>query len=224
LKKRIAIVTIGQSPRTDVVPEMQTYLGSHVSIVERGALDGLSADEIRAFGPAEGMLPLVTRLANGTEVIVAKEKLLPRLAEVIKKLDREGMDFILLLCNGDFPDFDTRCLIVEPQRIVDRSLAALMRPHRRLGVLVPVADQEAWVRERLEPVHSRLTVATASPYKSEASLEQACEQFRAAKCDLVVLYCMGFNRKFGDRVRAICNRPVIVSNTLVARFLGELAA
>lgn len=207
-----------------MVPEMQAHLGSHVRIVERGALDGLSADEIRSFVPGEGMLPLVTRLGNGSEVVVAKEKLLPRLAEVMTELDRESMDLILLLCNGDFPDFDTRCLVIEPQRIVDHSLAALMRPHHHLGVLVPVSDQEAWVRERLESVHPRLTVATASPYQGPESLETACRQFRDAGCHLIVLYCMGFNQKLGDRVRTLCNRPVLVSSTMVARFIGELAA
>jgi protein AroM len=222
MKKRIGIVTIGQSPRSDVVPEIQTYLGDHVAVIERGVLDGLSLTEVKDFAPDSGMLPLVTRMQDGTEVIVAKEKLLPRLNDVVTALDDKGVDMILLLCNGDFPVFDTRCLVIEPQRLVDRCVAGLLRDRHRLGVLVPVPEQENWVRRRLEAVHSKLTVAVASPYEGEKPIEAACQRFRNNACDVIVLYCMGFNRQLGAKVRALCNTPVMVSSTIVARILGEL--
>lgn len=222
MKKRIGIVTIGQSPRSDVVPEIQTHLGGHVTVIEQGVMDGLGFTEVQDYAPEAGMLPLVTRMQDGTEVTVAKEKLLPRLKAVVKALDNRGVDVILLLCNGDFPAFDTRCLVVEPQRLVDRCVAGLLRQRHRLGVLVPVLEQENWVRRRLEAVNPNLTVATASPYEDEKSLETACQRFRDNGCDVIVLYCMGFNRLLGAKVRALCDTPVIVSSTLVARILGEL--
>lgn len=201
---------------------MQTHLGSHVQVIERGALDGFALDDVKIFAPEEGMLPLVTRMRDGSEVVVAKQKLLPRLAEVMAELDNEGVDLILLLCNGDFPAFDTRCLVVEPQRVVDNNLAALLRQGHRLGVLVPVAEQEAWVRERLGAVHPQLSVGVASPYEGEAALEAVCGKFNDDGCDLVALYCMGFNQHLGAKVRARCKAPVVVSSAIVARTLGEL--
>ena len=42
--KRIGAITIGQSPRVDVVPEMQQILGPDVEIVQAGVLDGLSPE------------------------------------------------------------------------------------------------------------------------------------------------------------------------------------
>ena len=222
MERQIGIVTIGQSPRTDVVPEMKRHLGRHVTVLERGALDGLSEEEIQSFSAEEGMLTLVTRLRNGTEVAVGKQKLMPRLKRIITDLDDEGMDLILLLCNGDFPDFNTRNLVVEPQRVLDHALAALIRPHQHLGVLVPVADQEEWLRSRLTSMHPRLTVATASPYKGELEMDQACQTFNDAGCDLVVLYCMGFNQEIGTKVRALFQGPVLVSSSIVARTVAEL--
>ena len=222
MKKHIGIVTIGQSPRTDVVPELQTYLGDHVAVMEHGALDGLSLTEVKEYAPESGMLPLVTRMQDGTEVIVAKEKLLPRLNEVVMALDDQGVDMILLLCNGDFPVFNTRCLVIEPQRLVDRCVAGLLRERHRLGVLVPVPEQENWVRRRLEAVNPNLTVAVASPYEGEKALETACRRFRDNACDVIVLYCMGFNRQLGAKVRKLCDTSVMVSSTIVARILGEL--
>ena len=41
----IGALTIGQSPRTDVIPEIQEFLGG-AEILQAGALDGLSRAEI----------------------------------------------------------------------------------------------------------------------------------------------------------------------------------
>jgi len=222
MTKRIGIVTIGQSPRSDVVPEIRAYLGADVAVLESGALDGLELQGVKDYAPDAGMLPLVTRMRDGTEVVVAKEKLLPRLADVVRSLDEQGVDMILLLCNGDFPAFDTRCLVIEPQRLVDHCLAGLLCARHRLGVLVPVPEQQDWVRRRLQAVHGSLTLAVASPYGGQGPLEAACRRFHNARCDVIALYCMGFNRSLGARVRALCNMPVIVSSTLVARIMGEM--
>lgn len=222
MKKHIGIVTIGQSPRSDVVPEIQAHLGDHVEVLEHGALDGLTLAEVKNYAPEPGMLPLVTRMRDGMEVIVAKEKLLPRLNEVMTALDGKGVDMILLLCNGDFPVFDTRCLVIEPQRLVDGCVAGLLREGHRLGVLVPVPEQENWVRQRLTAVSPNLTVAVASPYEGQKPLEAACQRLRNDGCDVIVLYCMGFNRQLGAKVRSLCSTPVIVSSALVARIMGEL--
>jgi len=46
---RLGAVTIGQSPRTDIIPDLRTVLGAEVEIVEAGALDGLSPEEIRTL-------------------------------------------------------------------------------------------------------------------------------------------------------------------------------
>lgn len=222
MKKHIGIVTIGQSPRSDVVPEIQAHLGDHVEVLEHGALDGLTLAEVKNYAPEPGMLPLVTRMRDGMEVIVAKEKLLPRLNEVMTALDGKGVDMILLLCNGDFPVFDTSCLVIEPQRLVDGCVAGLLREGHRLGVLVPVPEQESWVRQRLTAVSPNLTVAVASPYEGQKPLEAACQRLRNDGCDVIVLYCMGFNRQLGAKVRSLCSTPVIVSSALVARIMGEL--
>ena len=52
---KIGLITIGQSPRVDVVPEMVQILGD-VDIIECGALDNLTAEEIQKLAPKEGGL------------------------------------------------------------------------------------------------------------------------------------------------------------------------
>ena len=39
---KVGLITVGQAPRSDVVPDMAAILGGGVEIVEAGALDGLT--------------------------------------------------------------------------------------------------------------------------------------------------------------------------------------
>jgi len=47
--KKLGIITVGQSPRSDIVAEMAPFFGKDIDIIERGALDGLSMTQIREF-------------------------------------------------------------------------------------------------------------------------------------------------------------------------------
>ncbi len=67
----ISLVTIGQSPREDVVVSM---FGDSVpaSVIEAGALDELDFSEIAELYPEPGDQPLVTRRRDGSEVVIGK--------------------------------------------------------------------------------------------------------------------------------------------------------
>ena len=54
--KTIGMITIGQSPRVDVVPEIREILGDGIEVLEAGALDGLSLEEVKGFSPRKGRL------------------------------------------------------------------------------------------------------------------------------------------------------------------------
>ena len=64
--KKIGAITVGQSPRVDLIPEIQPILGDSVEIIQAGALDGLSKEEIAKFVPRPGENVLVSRLTDGT--------------------------------------------------------------------------------------------------------------------------------------------------------------
>ncbi len=50
-RRSVGLITIGQAPRVDMVPEMTEWLGP-VRTIERGALDGMTPDGIAAFYPS----------------------------------------------------------------------------------------------------------------------------------------------------------------------------
>jgi protein AroM len=222
MKKRIGIITIGQSPRTDVVPEMSAFFGEGIEVLERGALDGLTLEQVREYAPEAGMIHLCTCMRDGTEVVVSKEKLLPKIQEAIDDLNREQVTLILLLCVGEFPQFRSTCLVVEPQKIVDHCIEGLIGASHRLGIVIPIAEQEDWVRETFSKMTDSITVTVASPYAGQNDLLTAAATLHEAACDLIVMYCMGFNRQLTRPIREITAKPVIVSSAIVARTIGEL--
>ena len=54
--KKIGMITIGQSPRVDIVPEIKEILGEEIEVLEAGALDGLSLEQVRGFYPGKGTM------------------------------------------------------------------------------------------------------------------------------------------------------------------------
>ncbi len=90
MKRKLGTITIGQSPRDDVIPEMLPYLGENVEVIQAGALDGLTYEEILEFEPKEGDYVLVSKLRDGRSVKFAEKHILPRLQNCIDKLEAEG--------------------------------------------------------------------------------------------------------------------------------------
>ena len=100
---KVGLITVGQSPRSDVVPDMAAILGGDVEIVEAGALDGLTRAEMEPLAPEGDDEILVTRLADGSSVFVGKSKMITRIEAKIAALEDRGVALNVLLCTGEFP-------------------------------------------------------------------------------------------------------------------------
>ncbi|MCB0157369.1 MAG: AroM family protein, partial [Caldilineaceae bacterium] len=107
MDKRIGLLTIGQSPRPDLVQTLPVL--SPFAQVEAGALDGLAA---AAIPLAAGAFPLTTRLADGGTVVVDEAFLLPRMQAAVHRLEEAGVAAILLMCAGTFGPVTSRVPLV----------------------------------------------------------------------------------------------------------------
>ena len=58
--KKIGAITVGQTPRTDLIPEIAPILGDSIEIIQMGGLDGLTKEEIQTMTPAPGDHVLVS--------------------------------------------------------------------------------------------------------------------------------------------------------------------
>ncbi len=112
--KTIGMTTIGQSPRDDLVPYMEESFSRRVTVLQRGALDGLTRAEIAGLAPRPGQGTLVTRLVDGSEVTLSYEAVLPRMQAAVDELIARGAELLVVLCGADWSALRSALLIVNP--------------------------------------------------------------------------------------------------------------
>jgi protein AroM len=208
--KTLAMVTIGQAPRTDMVPEIVAWLRQPVRIEEFGSLDGLTAKAVAGLAPRTGEHRLVTRLTDGSEAIVGKMQTHERLQKLFTRLDGQGYDLIVLLCTGHFPAFQVRTPFLEAQLAVDNMVQALTYGQQTLGVLVPNKLQIA----EFHGIEGKpVKAACVSPYSGGAFAEAGRS---LAATDLIVMHCMGYTEAMRQAVKEGSGRPVLLARRLLA--------
>ena len=217
------LVTIGQSPRSDVVPDMAEIIGPAVEIREAGALDGLTRPQIAALAPQDGDEILVTRLADGSPVFVGKRHVTARVQDKIAGLERDGATVTALLCTGAFPRLTATRPLIQPQPVLLGLLRSLTWPGR-LAILTPSARHVPQTDARWRESGFDALVAPLSPYEEEdpAAVRRAAAALRAGGVGLIVMDCIGFRRKTRDEIAHLAGAPALVANLLVARVATEL--
>lgn len=216
------MITIGQSPRTDLVPPMQELLGLDVDVMEAGALDGLSLEEVKGLYPRKGDIVLCTRMADGTEVVVGRRDLIPRVQQCIDRLTEAGAELLVFLCTGRFPEFATKRLFIEPEKIVDHLITAFLSENMRLGLLVPLSGQIEQARRRYRRLKGEVVIKAASPYGRPHELVSAAKELKAADPSMIVMHCMGYTEAMRGTLREVTGRPTVLARSLVARVVKEL--
>lgn len=223
MKPTIGLVTIGQSPRVDLTPDLEELWQSRYTLLERGALDDLSPEAIAELAPAEDETVLVSRLREGGCARIAEERLIPLVQEAITQVGRQA-SAVFLLCTGEFPPIDSSVPLFEPDRLLRNAVRGIIRPGQTLGVIVPEADQqEDIVRRWAKYIDNPVITDFGSPYASDTELlERAAERLSQQNVDLIVLDCLGYSQKMKALVKAITGCPVIIPRTLVGRLIEEV--
>ncbi len=213
MPRRVAFVTIGQSPRSDVLPDILAETRTPFEVTEQGALDGLDEAAIADLAPRAAEERLVSRLRDGREVALGKPAIDRRLHTILADLDGRGFDLLVLLCTGQFTRFDLQTPFIEPQHTVDHFVQGLAYGAERIGVLLPHPAQ-------IDEFHGipgvTIQAASASPYVADP--EPALRAAGAALADtgVIVMHCIGYSEAMRQVVKQASGRPVLVSRRLVA--------
>lgn len=222
MKCKIGCITIGQSPRTDVVPELEPILGPNIEIIQAGALDGLTKEEIDQFQPEEGDYILVSKLRDGTPVKFAERCILPRLQGCIDKLEAEGAQTIAFLCTGDFPDvFRSKLPVLYPGTVLKHCIQPLLITGK-LGVLTPDSAQKKQTEGKWKNHVREVAVASGSPYGDPGEIARAAGELKDRELDLIIMDCIGYNLDMRKTVREITGKPVMLGRTMLARLIAEI--
>lgn len=223
--RTIGMATIGQAPRDDVVPAMRQYLPTDLRIAQRGALDGLSRAEIDRLAPRPGEVGIVTKLLDGSSVLLSHELILPLMqAKVDELVDYEGAELIVILCGADWSALRSARLIINPGKLFPAVIGALA-PGRKLGVIKPDAGQVEREQARYSALGIDVVVTAASPYEGAGRLQlarEAAEKLRDAGCELIWMTCVGMDAPMRAIVAEVTGAPVVLAHALLARIVTEL--
>lgn len=211
-RKRVAFVTIGQSPREDIVPDLLEQITVEVDAVEFGALDGVDEDAIRALAPISEDSILYTRLRSGADVIIRKEWIADRLNQLFAEIDSAGFDLIVLLCTAEFPNLQSRTAMIDA--VVD--IDPLLVDGRRLGVVLPTPGQvEELSLNRYGHGTAFAHYAPHAPGDRDDELDLAAVGL--AGTQQVIMDCMAFDNDDRTRLQSKIAAPVVLARDL----LGE---
>lgn len=235
--RRLGVITIGQSPRADLTPDLQRWLPG-VQLVERGALDDLDTDQIAALAPRKGERILITRLRDGSSVIIGHgfaDALVQQAISAVEwghrdpdhdEDDHEApVDAVLLACTGEFPPFRHQRPLFHPDAMLTHAVGALARGMKRIGVICPLPDQVDETVAKFAPVvdhDAQVVVRAATPYsENPGALVDAAADLTAAGAELIALDCIGYSDAMRRLVADTSGTATVVGRAAAARIVGE---
>lgn len=216
---KIAFLTIGQSPRIDIMQDIKSLLPSNIEIFEIGVLDNLNEKEISSITPLSNKEEiLVSKLRNGKQVLISKRKLIPLLKKCIKNIENYA-DGIVLLCTDDFPEINSKKILIKPSKLL-KSFASII-DGKILGVVVPIKEQINSTKKRWSKIFpKKIIIHSYLPYTNEEIKIKEFEDFKLV--DLIILDCIGYAIKHKIYMYNTFNKPIILPRTLIARVINEI--
>jgi protein AroM len=212
LRRRVASLTVGQTPRADVLPDILAHMPVPIEVEEFGALDGLSDDEVAALAPQADEYCLITRLRDGREVLVSKPRVAERLEAICRSLDSQRFDLVVILSTGLFREFESPCPMVNAQRAMEASIDAIAAAGQTVGVIYPTHRQIAENAGYSVPGLS-LRFSYAESGVADSLREAATD---LDSCDLIVLNSVSFTEADRGIITRHTGKQVILARRMVA--------
>lgn len=196
----ICFITIGETPRDDVIPELLNLMGKpDLPYREIGLIDGVDPS---IYKPLNDDDVLVSRKRDGSVAYISHRWVVEELSQI----ECEGL--CVLLCTGEF---ESERFIL-PYKVIDSFFSAMPKLDR-VTVVVPELRQCASAVKRWSKVGSRTNCVAFSPYRSsELNVDLSQEQ-------LVYLDCMGFGLKHEEFFRTKTSGIVLSARRILANYL-----
>ena len=200
----VALYTLGQTPRPDLVPAMAAALNMP-DVRVLGVLDGLDPGEIR--GPLPGNYPLKTRLSDGTEVATDCQFLQPRLQALIDQQDDNVLMHIVLSV-APFRSLHAEGALLRPFEHGCRALAA--RHIHEICVIVPYREQLFAAHQKWEMAGFSARILCVEERPADLPVEEwVGECVREKRTDGVVIDFVGYSKALTQRLEYALDLPVV---------------
>ncbi|MCX7920015.1 MAG: AroM family protein [bacterium] len=218
---KIGLVTIGQSPREDIVSEMRLILGNTIEIIQAGALDGLAPKEIERLRPNESEIPLFTRLNDGAPVIIGKNNIVPFLNQAIARLEQHEVTLIGLLCTEEFTGLTPHRLLVASKTILHNTVNKFHQ-NRTVAIIYPLEIQTKSMQKKWAPLGVQLLFIPFNPLDQEAEFDVLLARCESPDISIIVLDCFGYSAGLAWDILFLTGKPVLLPRTILAYYLKLL--
>ncbi|WP_323989431.1 AroM family protein [Nguyenibacter sp. L1] len=217
LLTEVAFVTIGQSPRDDVVPSILDLARTPIRATQFGVLDNLDEAALAVMAPGLDAPKLVSRLRSGHEIYLDKVRTTLCLLDMLEAIDRQGFDLIVLLCTCHIPELralNLRTPFIEPQRLMDVSAVGLLTGLCRVALIFPT--RQAVTHRSYEGVDT--VTSWLSPYTYAQEDPGWTERLDAVLIgvDLIVMHCVGFSEEIRVILQHRYKCPVLIPLRVIA--------
>ncbi|CDZ29594.1 AroM family protein [Neorhizobium galegae] len=209
---RVMFLSVGQTPRADLIGDMLTNLDVPIEALEIGALDGLSKAEIDDLKVRPGEQSIVTRLADNTDIVVSKPRIAERMAKIAAAFQPNEFDLVVILSTGLFRDFESTCPTVNAQRAMESAVISLAAHGSSVGLIQPLQQQIA-----------ELDIPALAPYKICASYAADGDRkllagalVDLADAEIIVLNSVSFTEADRQMVAKASGKPVVLARRIVA--------
>ena len=211
-RHRVMFLSVGQSPRTDIIGDMLANLDMQIEALEIGALDGLSKVEIDDLRVKPGETSILTRLADGSDIVVSKPRIAERMAKIAANFQPHEFDLVVILSTGLFRDFESTCPTVNAQRAMESTVISLAAHGSAVGLIQPLQQQIG-----------ELEIPALAPYKISASYAAdgdkkllASALIDLADSEIIVLNSVSFTEADRQMVAKASGKPVVLARRIVA--------
>lgn len=223
MKTVLGLVTIGQSPRTDLIPDVADALRG-MAYVEHGALDNLDEEGISRLSPSIDEASLVSRLRGGAMAEVGCDAIIPYVNHAIERCMEDGASVVLVLCTGSLEEVGSSLPVFFAEDLAHGGVESIVG-ERTLGVVMPLSSQVSGVKLRWEarmkrPVHA----ASGNPYVgNDLSIVEAGLKLAQKGVQCIVLDCIGYTESVRAAVSQATGLPVLLVRSIAVRLAAEAA-
>jgi len=204
-KPRVMFLSPGHSPKTRVVAQIFSGLDMEIEALERGALDGLSRQEIATFLARDDEPCVVTYQRDGTAIILSKARLETRLEAILNSFRPGQYDLVVILTTGLMRNFQSTCPTINAQRAMESAIVSFAACGDSIGNILPLKRQ---CQDLDIPALHLFTVRTTYlEDKSPSSLKRIAAKL--GSCDIIVLNSVSFAEEDRLRVAKATGKPTI---------------
>lgn len=222
MKDKIIALTVGHTPRNDIVPELDTISEGRYDFVEIGGLDGFEEEEILKMQEEIDGEYLVTRIKTGRMVRVEKEFIIQRMDKLLEKTFNAGAKAGVVLCTfDDFDDIYGKEKMVMPKELMLERVKSLATG-KKVGIVFPSDALIDVAVKHWSQVSSDVVVKAVLHGAPASRFEEVIEEFKEMKVDIIVLDCIGYTSEMKNKAEGKCQVPVILPRTLIIEALDEM--